>query len=125
MVLGLVVGIVLSGFLVKSGTPSDKLQDALLSNPTYLTSMLVIGLFFDALGGFIAGVMNSQARVLNSLVMGITSLGLGFLMQTNSTTPSWYKLATVLLVIPSALIGGLFSKLMPAKKDVSPPPLRS
>jgi hypothetical protein len=111
--------------LIKQGTAPDKIGEALLTDTFYLMSMLVVGLFFDAPGGFISGAMNSKARLLNAFAMGALSLTLGSLMQLTSTSPHWYRLVTVLLVIPSALVGGLFSKLMPVKKEALSPPLNS
>jgi len=73
----------------------------------FLIPSLLIGLGFNALGGYVAGRIAKAHQVLHGgLVSGLSLLIAPFFW---SSTPLWYGIAGVLACIPCGMLGGRFA----------------
>jgi len=66
------------------------------------------GLFFTAMGGYIAARIAGFAQIKHAVLTGTSSIliALIFLIFIPGATLGWYELATLFLMLPAAALGG-------------------
>lgn len=66
------------------------------------------GLFFTAMGGYIAARIAGAAILKHAILTGTSSLTIAvlFIAFIPGATPGWYGIATLLLMLPAAALGG-------------------
>jgi hypothetical protein len=79
-------------------------QDAL-----FALSAVLFGMAFAALGGFVGGVIAGRRPILHAgIVAVLIAVGAGVsLLSSPAEGAIWSQLAAILLMAPSALIGGI------------------
>ena len=99
--------------LSRSGTDNaEELSKTLTSDPSYLLILLVVGLGFTSLGGYIAGRIAGHTQLKHALVTGVCSLLIGALLGQSNAGP-YDGIINVLgygLHFPMVLLGGWIAK---------------
>ncbi len=69
---------------------------------------VVYGILFAALGGFIAAVLGKHFEIEHALAVTslIAAFGAASLLATVKTGAIWTQLAAILIIAPSAMLGG-------------------
>jgi hypothetical protein len=93
--------------LTSAGRSSEDLE-VFTQTMVFLLSSLAAGLLFTSLGGYITAHLARKAEMKNALVMGILSSlsGVIFLVLSHDSSPLWFNVLSLLLVIPAAILGG-------------------
>ncbi|MFQ5946918.1 MAG: hypothetical protein ACE5NC_11855 [Anaerolineae bacterium] len=116
IVTGIVAAAILGISLARQGVPESDIEARLiqtLQNPAVLVGILVVGLGFDFLGGFIAGRIAKRGEVMHAGMAGVLALLLALLL-FGSDTPMWFNAVAFLLIVPTSMLGG-----QAAKQDTS------
>jgi hypothetical protein len=91
---------------------AEELSKTLNSDPSYLLILLVVGLGFTSLGGYVAGRIARHTQLKHALVTGLCSLLLGALL--GQSTPGPYEGILNLFGygfhFPMVLLGGWIAK---------------
>lgn len=77
-------------------------------DPWALLIVLLIGLCYTALGGYVAAVIAKRSPLLHGAIIG--GLTLPWFLLGASTVPFWYSVVGVLGVIPFGLLGGMLAQ---------------
>lgn len=77
-------------------------------DPWALLIVLLIGLCYTALGGYVAAVIAKRSPLLHGAIIG--GLTLPWFLVGTSAVPSWYLVVGVLGVIPFGILGGMLSQ---------------
>ncbi|SDO08789.1 hypothetical protein SAMN04487897_10837 [Paenibacillus sp. yr247] len=89
------------------------------SNVGFLLLLLVVGLFWSFLGGYIAAKVAKRAEYFNAACIGVIGAAIGFdSMLTNHSIPLWYELIGLFVIVPVTLLGGYLAlkrKTVPLK----------
>ncbi len=101
-------------FRFMDGAPEDFPAFFSASLPLLLGSLL-IGLALTYAGGATASLVAAQAKLLNALAVGLITLAC--LIPLFVWLPIWYNLATLILTVPSALLGGLTIRLLRSSRS--------
>ena len=103
-------------FGVGPETTESRIQE-LLAAPEFIISAAVHGLFFTALGGYVAARLASDDPLRHAVIVGALSLILGILLATapgEGPEPAWWVDAMgYLLAVPAALAGGWLGARQP------------
>lgn len=69
---------------------------------------ILYGLFFAALGGFVAALLGKRFEIEHALAVAslIAAFGAASLLATVKTGAIWTQLASILLIAPCAMVGG-------------------
>lgn len=106
--LGTLISTALIGGIYFANRPVDE-QDVsvIYSNVGLLLLLLVVGLFWSFLGGFIAAKVAKRAEYFNAAIIGVIGAAIGFdSMLTNDSIPLWYELIGFVVIVPVSLLGG-------------------
>lgn len=111
------VGMVAVLFALLVGVPVDPDQP----EPAWLLAVgMVGGCAASALGGLVAAAIARTREIHHATVTGIVSLVLVLplmvLMRPLATHPLWYDALTVLVVVPSAALGGWLFLAIPGAR---------
>lgn len=73
-----------------------------------------IGTLITILSGYVAGRISKFKEVKHALFVGIISevMGIIDLISGPSTLPSWYIISSIVVVIPAAMLGGYWAKIL-------------
>lgn len=96
------------GSIYFGSTPANE-QDvnAVYSNAALLLLLLLIGLFWSFLGGFVAAKVAKRAEYFNAACIGVIGAAIGFdSMISNHGIPLWYQLIGFFAIVPVSLLGG-------------------
>ena len=72
-----------------------------------LPVFLIIGLAFIALGGYVAAKIASDFKLYNATLVGVVGILVG--LPFYSSYPVWYTVLSIILMPPSAYLGGKFA----------------
>jgi len=102
--LGIAMGVV----IVATGTPLSQLEAALYESTWVLIVATLLGGVCTAAGAYVAAWMGKYWPLRHAFVMGMIALVLMVLSHIyfGDGQPLWIKVLDVLLVLPSALLGG-------------------
>ncbi len=78
------------------------------SDPWVLLTILLIGLCYTAIGGYVAAIVAKRSPLLHGALVG--GLTLPWFLLGIPTLPFWYNVASLLGVIPFGLLGGMFAR---------------
>jgi hypothetical protein len=93
--------------LTSAGRNSEDLE-VFTQSIVFLLCSLAAGLLFTSLGGYVTARFAAKAEMKNALAMGILSAlsGVIFLVLSHDSSPLWFNVLSLLLVIPAAMLGG-------------------
>ncbi|MFQ5962353.1 MAG: hypothetical protein ACE5MG_13250 [Candidatus Methylomirabilales bacterium] len=125
MVTGIVAAAILGISLARQGVPESDVEARLIESaqsPAVLIGILVVGLGFSFLGGFIAGRIAKSGQVIHAGMAGAVAVFLGLLLLGRpditdevsagivESLPVWFDALSYLLVVPTAMLGGYVAK---------------
>ena len=91
----------------------DQIRDYMTS-PEGLIIGFVIGTLGTALGGFVAAHKAGKLEIKHGALVGLCSLALSFIEQTlqeePATLPEWFRVLSVLAIIPAGALGGFVAE---------------
>lgn len=118
IVVSSLMGVIATIILMNQGANIAQLPDELaeltISLPFAIASLL-LGLFWTAVGGFMAGWFAPHARLLHGALVGVVSTVLAFAIVSFSAEFKWHELASIIGTFPVAVVG---SALAPTRKPV-------
>gem|GEM_PF-6052647 len=95
-----------SAYFAGSSIDTNDLS-AVYANTSLLWILLIVGLFWTFLGGFVAAKVARRAEVFNASIIGVIAAAIGFdSMLTNHEVPLWFELLGFIIIIPVSLLGG-------------------
>lgn len=106
--LGTLITNAIIGSLYFANRPVNE-QDvsAIYSNVALMLLLMVVGLFWSFLGGYVAARVARRAEYFNAAIIGVIGAAIGFdSMLTNANTPLWYELIGFFVIVPISLLGG-------------------
>lgn len=106
--LGTLITTALIGSLYFANRPViEQDVNVIYSNTALMLLMLVVGLFWSFLGGYIAARVAKRAEYFNAAIIGVIGAAIGFdAILTNSNIPLWYELVGFFVIVPISLLGG-------------------
>ena len=117
-VVGFVLSVVFSAYLLSQGTTFDELA-IVFQSPTFWIPGAVLGLGLTFLGGFVAGRVARRSELLHGAITGSISGLFGFLMQLWQAAPLWYATPSLLIVPPTAMLGAHLSKIGRRRQQIA------
>ena len=91
----------------------DQIRDYMTS-PEGLMIGFVIGALGTALGGFVAAIKAGKLEMKHGALVGFCSLILSFIEQSlqeeSTPLPEWFRLLSVLAIIPAGALGGFLAE---------------
>jgi putative membrane protein (TIGR04086 family) len=91
----------------------DQIRDYMTS-PEGLMIGFVIGALGTALGGFVAAIKAGKLEIKHGALVGFCSLILSFVEQSlqeePTPLPEWFRLLSVLAIIPAGALGGFLAE---------------
>src|SRR4030042_3054503 len=118
-IIGVLIGII-AGIIIATSVVSPEEIGEKFSNFTVFKIVLLLnGLFFSAFGGYLAARIAKISELKHSFITGVLSVLTGILfllIMPEMTTLDWSQIASLLLTIPFALIGG-YVRMFNPKKD--------
>lgn len=108
LLVGFIIGIIAAILYVAKGNRIDGFEQFYYSNLPIMIISLIVGLLFVILGGFIAGKVAKQDEILNACSVGMVGILFGLFFCWS--LPLWYNIASFLLIMPCAYLGGLIAK---------------
>ncbi len=83
-------------------------MEARLQRPASMTAMMIIGLAFTVLGGFIAGRMAGKREILHGALVGCVGIIVGLIVPRSAL--AWYDLLSLVVMVPGGMLGGRIAK---------------
>ena len=73
----------------------------------WLVTILAISSTYGVLGGYVTAVISARAEMLHGALLAVLSFAVAiyFLYFTENSTPHWYRLLGLVLVIPTTILG--------------------
>jgi hypothetical protein len=73
----------------------------------WLVIILAISSTYGVLGGYVTAVIAARAEIIHGALLAVLSFAVAiyFLYITENSTPHWYRLLGLALVIPTTLLG--------------------
>ena len=87
---------------------STKEMEARLQAPSSIIAMMIIGLAFTVLGGYVAGRVSKAYEVTHGLIVGAISILIG--LASWGSLPLWYDITAMVTVAPCGMLGGWIAK---------------
>jgi hypothetical protein len=101
-----------------SNTVNQNDLSQIYSNIGLLLVLLVVGLFWSFLGGFVAAKVAKRAEYFNASIIGVIGAAIGFdSMLSGQGIPLWYELTGFIVIVPVSLLGGYLA--LKKKKKVA------
>jgi len=95
---------VAAAFVAEAQHLSTSEMEARLQRPAVIIALMVIGLSFTVLGGYVAGKVSKVRQVLHGGIVG--SVGIIFALLSWGSAPLWYNIAALVTVVPCGMLGG-------------------
>ncbi len=112
----LIVATALLLAMAASGLPEAEITKRLYGL-SGLMLMLIVGLGFTLIGGYVAGRTAGRIELLHGAIVAGVGLVLGlFLREPN--LPLWYETISFAAMIPAGMTGGYFAREGKAKRNV-------
>lgn len=77
---------------------------------TFLWVALVLGTLTTIVGGYVCAKVANRLPYMNAAALGVVGLVVGVLL-ADGDSPLWFNVLGLLVVLPSALLGGHFAKV--------------
>ena len=104
----LAIATVLIFAMAAAGLPADQIT-ARMRGLSGLMLMLIFGLGFTFIGGYVAGRTAGQSEILHGAVVAGTGLVLGLLFRETGL-PLWYEIISFIAIIPIGMAGGYIAR---------------
>ncbi len=88
-----------------------------MHGPSGLLLMLILGLGFTVVGGYVAGRTARQTEILNGAAVAGIGLVLGLFLREPGL-PLWYEAVSFAAMIPAGVAGGYLAREGNAKRNV-------
>jgi len=74
----------------------------------WMLTLLSISSVYGVIGGFVTAVIAQRNEIKHTITLAVFSLLIAayFLITSKQTTPTWYPISGLVLITPSALLGG-------------------
>lgn len=119
LILSMLMSTLFAGIYLQQGGDLKQFESYYLHNLPMMLISLALGLSLVVIGGFVTAALSPAAKLLNASIMGALGIITGLIFCRS--LPLWYNLASFLLTIPSACLGGYMGTLV--KKTEQPPSL--
>jgi putative membrane protein (TIGR04086 family) len=100
--------------LSKQGEITGEQIRQYMASPEGLMIGFVIGVLGTALGGFVAAQKAGKLEIKHGALVGVCSLALSFIEQSlqeePAALPEWFRLLSVLAIIPAGALGGFVAE---------------
>jgi hypothetical protein len=100
--------------LSQSGTDNaEEVSQSLTSDPMHLLLLLLAGLGFTALGGYVAGRIAGHTQLMHALATGVCSMIIGLLITQGSHSGPYAGIINLIgygLHFPAVLLGGWIAR---------------
>ena len=83
--------------------PSSEME-ARLQRPAVTIALMIVGLGFTVLGGYVAGKISKIRQVMHGGIVGVVGIVLTLLSW--GSAPLWYDIAALATVVPCGMLGG-------------------
>jgi hypothetical protein len=113
----LVIASVLVATLAAKGLPQAEIM-VRLHSLNGLLLMLILGLGFTVLGGYVTGRTAKQAELLNGAAVAAAGIILGLFLR-DPGLPLWYEVISFAATIPAGVGGGYLAKEGKAKRNLT------
>lgn len=91
-----------------TGIPQDEIT-ARMNGFSGLMLMLIVGLGFTLIGGYVAGRKAGHAEILHGAVIAGMGLVLG-LFSRGADLPLWYEIISFAAAVPTGMAGGYIAR---------------
>ena len=112
----LTVAAALSLAMAEAGFPEAEIT-ARLRGFSGLLLMLILGLSFTLIGGYVAGRAAGQVEMLHGAIVAGIGLAPGLLFHEPGL-PLWYEIISFAAMIPSGMAGGFFAREANMKRNL-------
>ncbi len=103
--------------MTERGLPQDEIA-ARMHGLSGLLLMLIFGLGFTLLGGYVAGRAAGQAEILHGAMVAGIGLVLGLFLR-EPALPLWYEVVSFAAMIPSGAAGGYLAREGSRKRNLT------
>lgn len=79
-------------------------MEARLQRPAVMVALMIIGLGFTILGGYVAGRVSKVRQVLHGGIVG--GIGIILMLLSLESAPLWYNIAALATMVPCGMLGG-------------------
>ena len=126
IVASVILIIVPMASLIRQGIPQTQIVATLLTDPSILIRMQMMGVVVTMFSGYLAGWLGRDRELYHAGMLGLISLFLGALgtlamPPRMHALPAWYWVAGGVLAIPSALLGGLLARVLRGSRTEADP----
>jgi hypothetical protein len=95
-------------YALRAAMPEEFAADGSVKGSTVLGVTLIYTAVFGAVGGYVAAWIGQvrpmmHAGIVGAIVLALSAMAAAFLWET---VPPWYHIATLVMALPVALIGG-------------------
>ena len=93
-----------------SEAEATRMLGAITHDTSFLLVALVLGTLTTIVGGYVCAKVAKRLPYMNAAAMGVVGLVVGVLL-ADGDSPLWFTISGLLVVLPSALLGGYFAKV--------------
>jgi small-conductance mechanosensitive channel len=83
---------------------SSSEMEARLQRPVMMIALMIIGLSFTVLGGYVAGRVSKVNQVMHGGIVG--SIGIILVLLFWNSAPVWNNIVSLVTTVPCGLLGG-------------------
>jgi FtsH-binding integral membrane protein len=100
-------------YALRAWAPQEFGPDRTAQGPKLLAITLIYTAVFGVIGGYVAARIGQVRPIMHSSIVGAIVLALSAAATVFmwSTAPPWYHVATLIVVLPVAIIGGKIGEL--------------
>jgi hypothetical protein len=102
--------------MATAGIPGDEIT-ARMRGLSGITLMLIFGLGFTLVGGYVAGYAAGQSEILHGAIVAGIGLVLGLFFRETGL-PLWYETISFAAMVPAGMAGGYIAREGNAKRNV-------
>lgn len=112
----LAIATILIFAMAASGLPGEEIT-ARMHGFSGILLMLILGLGFTLVGGYVAGHTAGQSELLHGAIVAGTGLVLGLFFRETGL-PLWYEIISFAAMVPAGMAGGYIAREGNAKRDL-------